>query len=303
MSCDKLTFWPRHCQHSSSLPAAINIPVKLHLSTSTYLRTSATMPLALHVENLTTSMTAPAKPQKSKKLKKLKPIKIPLAISGIEPAYQGISKLADSKRKKYIVLGKHILKLTTIPKLKAELIDETKPLNLAFISVAPFQYLIKQKEVKIFTVSMRDIKNELNAILMKNIKYQLNKTAKTPTNSKTVIPKEYHKFLDVFSKEASDTLLPHSKYNHQIRLLKGYKNYGNSSLNKMSELKLQFVKKFLEKHLNKGFIKASSASCFSQIMLIAKFGEDIRFCANHRHLNKFTKKDAYLILLIEEILA
>ena len=150
---------------------------------------------------------------------------------------------------------------------------------------------------------MRDIKNELNAILMKNIKYQLNKTAKTPTNPKTMIPKEYHKFLDVFSKKASDTLLPHSKYNYQIRLLKGYRNYGNNSLNKMSEPKLQFVKKFLEEYLNKGFIKASSASCFSQIMLAAKSGEDIRFCANHRRLNKFTKKDAYLILLIEETLA
>ena len=49
---------------------------------------------------------------------------------------------------------------------------------------------------------------------MKDIKYQLNKMVKTPTNPKTMMLKEYHKFLDVFLKEASDTLLPHSKYNH-----------------------------------------------------------------------------------------
>ena len=100
--------------------------------------------------------------------------------------------------------------------------NKTKLLDLAFIGATLFQYLAKQKDVEIFAVSMQDIKNKLNAISMKNIKYQLNKTAKTPTNPKTVVLEEYHKFLDIFSKEASDTLSPHSKYDHQIHLLEGY---------------------------------------------------------------------------------
>ena len=113
------------------------------------------------MENPTISVTAPAEPQKSKKSKKSKLIKISLAIPGIRPAYQGVSKLTDSKRKKYVILAKHILKLATISKPKAELVDEIKPLNLAFIVAAPFQYLAKQK----------NIENELNAILIKDIKY------------------------------------------------------------------------------------------------------------------------------------
>ena len=75
-------------------------------------------------------------------------------------------------------------------------------------------------------------------ILMKNIEYQLNKMAKASTDSKTMVLKEYHKFLDEFSKETSDTLLSHSKYDHQIYLLKGYRNYGNNPLIRMLELKL-----------------------------------------------------------------
>ena len=71
----------------------------------------------------------------------------------------------------------------------------------------------------------------------------------------------------------------------------------------MSEPKLQFVKKFLEEHFKKGFIKASSASCFSQIMLAAKLGGGIRFCVNYRGLNKLIKKDVYPIPLIEKTLA
>ena len=96
------------------------------------------MPSAPHVENPTTSVTAFAEPQKSKKSKKLKPLEIPLAIPGIRPAYRGVSKLADNKGEKYVVLTKRILKSIMIPKPKAELVDETKLLDLAFISAALF---------------------------------------------------------------------------------------------------------------------------------------------------------------------
>ena len=303
INCDKLAFWPRHCQHPESSLLEINTPVESHFSISAHLKTSATMSLALHVENPTTSVMAPAEPQKLKKLKKLKKlIEIPPAISGIRPAYQGINKLTDSKRKKYIVPAKRILKPATIFKPKAKLVDETKPLDLAFIGAALFQYLIRQKDVEIFAIFMRDIENELNALLMKNIEYQLNKTAKTPTDPKIVVPEEYHEFFNIFLKEALDTLSPHLKYDHQIHLLEGYKDYDNSPLSKMSESKLQFVKKFLEEHLKKRFIEASSTPCSSQIMLAAKPGGSIRFCVNYRYLNKLTKKDAYSIPLIEETL-
>ena len=123
------------------------------------------------MENPTTSVTAPAEPQKLKKSKKSKLIKISLAIPGVRPAYQGVSKLTDSKREKYVILAKRILKPTTIPKPKAELVDEIKPLDLVFIVAAPFQYLAKQKNIEIFVVSIRDIKNELNAISIKDIEY------------------------------------------------------------------------------------------------------------------------------------
>ena len=189
------------------------------------------------------------------------------------------------------------------PKPKAEPVDETKPLDLAFIGAAPFQYLAKQKNVEIFAISMQDIENELNTISMKNIEYQLNKTVKAPTDPKTMVSEEYHEFLDIFSKEVLDTLLPYSKYDHQIHLLERYRDHGHSPLSKMLKPKLQFVKKFLKEHLKKRFIEASSAPCLSRIMLAAKLGGGIRFCIDYRHLNKFTKKDTYSIPLIEETLA
>ena len=237
MSCDKLVFWPEHYQHPGSLLLAVNTSVELHLSTSAHLSTSVTMLSALYVENPITSATASVEPQKSKKSKKSKKIKIPSTIPGVRPAYQGINKLANSKREKYVVSAKCILKPATTSK-PASPMDETKLLDLAFIGVAPFQYLARQKDVEIFAVSMQDIENKLNVILIKDIKYQLNKMAKTLTDPKTVVLEEYHKFLNILSKEASDTLSPHSKYDHQICLFESYRDYGNSFLSKMSELKL-----------------------------------------------------------------
>ena len=184
------------------------------------------MPSAPHVENPITSVTASAEPQKLKKSKKSKKlIKIPPAIPDVRPAYWGVSKLADSEGEKYIVPAKHILKpATAMP--KTEPVDEIKPIDLAFIGGALFTYLAKQKDVKICVISMWDIE------------YQLEKVTKTPTDPKTVVLEEYHKFLDVFSKETSDTLSKHSKYDHRIQFLDGYKKHGNSPLQAMSELKL-----------------------------------------------------------------
>lgn len=144
--------------------------------------------------------------------------------------------------------------------------------------------------MKIFAMSMQDIENKLNAILMKNIKYQLNKTAKTLTDFKTVIPEEYYKFCDVFLKKTLNTFAFHSKYDHQICLLKKYKYHDHNFLSKMSEEKLLFIKNYLKEHLKKKFIDISNIFCSSLIMLAAKPGEDIRFCVNYRKLNAFIKK-------------
>lgn len=149
ISCDKLALWPGHCQHPGSLSAAVNTRVE------SYLSTSATMPLATHAANSTTSAGASAEPQKVRtKSKKAKPVGIPWPIPGVRPAYRCVSKLAVSEREKYVVPAKRILKPTT-SKPKAEPVDETKPIDLAFIGATPFQYLAKQKDVENFAISIR----------------------------------------------------------------------------------------------------------------------------------------------------
>ena len=71
----------------------------------------------------------------------------------------------------------------------------------------------------------------------------------------------------------------------------------------MSPEELDAVKRYLDSYLAKGFIQASSASYFLPVLFIQKPEGGIRFCVNYKRLNAITKKDCYLIPLIEETLA
>lgn len=97
-----------------------------------------------------------------------------------------------------------------------------------------------------------------------------------------MVLKEYHNFLDVFSKKISDIMTKYSKYNHRIRLLEGYKNFGHSALRKILQKQLKFVKKFLKNNLKKGFIKASSLFYLLLILLAKQLGNSIRFCIDYQ---------------------
>ena len=263
MSCDKFTFWLDHCQHSGA-------KVLNELSVSPVKELAPTL-----------------KPNKPMRKEPAASINTPKYVI---PANRKVAPKAAPKSE----ISKVILKASPHPREHNEprvTKESTKPLELAMVGVALFQYLTKQKGVEIFGISMRDLK------------YQLNKTEKPVTDPASVVSECYHEFLDVFSKEESDKVSPHSKYDHKIELVNGGKDHGQAALCGMSKPQLKFVKKFLEENLKKGFIKASRAPCLSPILLAKKPGRGICFCVDYRRLNKLTKKDAYLIPLIAETLA
>jgi len=71
----------------------------------------------------------------------------------------------------------------------------------------------------------------------------------------------------------------------------------------MSDYKLQKMKNYLIKHLNKDFIFSSSASYASLILVIEKKDDSLRFCVDYRKLNALIKRDRYLLSLIDETFA
>ena len=287
MRNDQLSFWPGHCQHTKphAKPSHAEEPHK-----------------ELNAEALHAEKPRAEDPHAGGPMKILKQTsnELPESLPHLFPSTRGVSKLTSIPQRRNIPQkpkpnAKHEPKVED-KRPSVESANETnKPLDLAFIGGAPFMHLAKSKKQKaeIFTISMQDIE------------YQLNKKTKPLTNPKTVVLEEYHDFLDVFSKDISDTLRPYGKYNHKIELLKDkdLSDLGHSVLRGMSVPQLEFVKKFLEEHLKKGFIEASSAPCSSPILLAKKPGGGIRFCVDYWKLNSLTKKDAYPLPLIAKTMA
>lgn len=70
----------------------------------------------------------------------------------------------------------------------------------------------------------------------------------------------------------------------------------------MSDFKLQKIKKYLIKHLNKESISSFKVIFVSSILFIKKSESDLHFCVNYYKLNALIKRDRYLILLIKKML-
>ena len=194
MSCDKLTFWPGHRQHSEAkVFNELLVPTVKELAPTLKInKPIGKEPLADNTPkyvipaNRKAALKPASKPAPKPAPEAAKALKAAALHAALHVALQPL----EAKRAK---VPKVILKASPHPrehKKPCATKESTKPLELAMVSAAPFQYLTKQKDVEIF------------GILMQDLEYQLNKTEKPVTDPATVVPECYHKFLDVFSKKS-----------------------------------------------------------------------------------------------------
>jgi hypothetical protein len=137
---------------------------------------------------------------------------------------------------------------------------------------------------------------------MRNIRNEQERKEIPEPDPYEIFPKEFHNLINVFSKKAADTLPEHRKSDYYITFEKNVSQLSHASLYRMSDEKLEFCKKYIDKNLSKGFIEISSALWVSLILFVQKPGGNLRFCVNYRKLNVFTKKNRYSIFFIEETL-
>ena len=117
----------------------------------------------------------------------------------------------------------------------------------------------------------------------------------------TLLPKQYHDYLDVFSRKESETLPIRRSYDHAINLKEGFQP-PNQTLYGMSRDEIVELKRYLEENLAKGFIRASRSPAASPVMFVKKPGGGLRFCVDYRGLNAITIKNRYPLPLISETL-
>ena len=93
--------------------------------------------------------------------------------------------------------------------------------NIPMIDADAYRLAYQLKKAQVFAIFIRDLE------------FQVEKEVKPETNSKIVIPEEYHDFLDLFSKKDLNTLSAYQKYDHKI-ILEEEQKHSFAFLYKMS---------------------------------------------------------------------
>ena len=179
-------------------------------------------------------------------------------------------------------------------------------INIYGILASAFCTNLKQKKNKYFTTSLYEIDQELQE--RSNQSQSEDKRQDQETELQwlaRLLPSQYSEYANVFSKDASDILLPHRSYNHKIQLENDAKpgDLGYSPLYHQTTAELEAIKKYLVENLDKGFIKSSQAPFVAPVLFVKKANGSLRFCINYQKLNLMTRKDRYPLPLINETLA
>ncbi len=177
-------------------------------------------------------------------------------------------------------------------------------MNIAIIETAAYKLLVKRLNVTTFMIIITKIdwllktaRNKLEDVNLQELSHEeILKEVKAKLSSK------YHDYLDVFNQAMTDQLSSHHLYDHKIELI-DKRISSRSCLYHMFDYKLQKMKNYLIKHLNKDFISSSSASYTSLILFIEKKDDSLRFCIDYRKLNALIKRNRYFLSLIDETFA
>jgi hypothetical protein len=126
------------------------------------------------------------------------------------------------------------------------------------------------------------------------------KTSK-PKGFKDIVPTSLHTYADVFSETAFDSLPERCKWDHAIELERepspGFRKVYPMTLTEQTEMDA-----FLEEALATGRIRQSKSPLGALVFFIKKKDGKLRFVQDYRALNAITRKNRYLLPLIDNLI-
>jgi hypothetical protein len=180
--------------------------------------------------------------------------------------------------------------------------------DIRFVNAQHFYRLARRRDHDGFLMQPRDNQKYFsatttNAVTSEDYEHFMKgKPSYTIEELKQRVPKKYHSEIEVFLKQDADKLRSHGPEDHEIKLVEGANPPFARNYKPMSAQELEAVKKYLDEHLAKGFIRPSSSSAAAPVLLVRKPGGGIRVCVDYRALNEITIKNRYPIPLFNETL-
>ena len=220
--------------------------------------------------------------------------------------------------------------------LKEKMIKKLDLINIIKIDVSVHYHLTRNKENKLFSLTINKIYNisykfSSTRTVQRNNRISFNKSYSCDFESKykkcyksytlkvvqinnikilisqkmlNKLSVNYDNYTNVFDKLKTNILPSHRSYNHKLKFAENVnKNVlSKSRIYLLSNHKFEQIKKYLNEHLRKEFIIFNHAPFAFFILFTKKSNKRLRFYVDYKQLNAITKRNHYLILLINEIL-
>lgn len=118
---------------------------------------------------------------------------------------------------------------------------------------------------------------------------------------KEQIPKEFHQYLAVFSKEASEHFPEKKSWDHKIEMKPGFEPKAQKAFS-LPQDEVKLAEAFVKENLEKGYIQPSQSPQSSPLFFVNKKDGGKRPCQDYRYLNEWTIKNAYSLPLIQDLI-
>lgn len=116
------------------------------------------------------------------------------------------------------------------------------------------------------------------------------------------LPSEYQDFEDLFREREGEAALPkHQPWDHKIPIKEGETLEYHANLIPHSKKEEDFLKEYIETHLEKKFIRPSESPIGHGVLFAPKKDGSIRPCIDYRRLNAKTIKNRYPLPRIDEL--
>jgi hypothetical protein len=116
------------------------------------------------------------------------------------------------------------------------------------------------------------------------------------------LPSEYQDFKELFTEKEGKAALPeHKPWDHEIPIMEGKTPTHYGGLIPLSKREEDFLKEYIEKQLEKGFIRPSRSPISHGVLFAPKKDGSLRPCIDYRKLNEITVKNRYPLPRINKL--